>query len=580
LLLTGVTVIVTLGFAVWFFWPQPQSSPEFIKKAEMAFQSEPTTKPTLEDVNGRALSKQDLTAVSNSRPYDIDQTVYALYAIEKIMDQSSSFEELTAFVLQRDSDLVASDVSTLKHSLFSTYKTLLDIKDDQRQIQNTFELWSNVLKNRLATTSISANITGPVPAIGLQANVDHEVERLRFEEELENRKVEKVLLNKIKSVKDELLAFQFRYNELYSKYMIEWDRLCSLRDEAFYATYNGNWDQAIEAATKAVDLAPNEREAHILLAMALIESNDKIEPFAVEDASVTNIQTRNQLGRIAAASALLEKFVEDRNSLYAPAHLLRGVLKMKAGDSDAAFVYFDQAAAYFPQHKNDLIDKLNLYKKRAYLRDSREGNRLWSLYKSLMSGSGYFSPEFQKARILMEKGDTSEARDMVFDHFQRRKNQGDWAKVLDDFRFANLFLGTSLTKIEGADAQDFGMLLKDSSSWTNLYSDRIQVNLLNKSKIDLHNVSILICVRFTDMFKKDCVAFPVEKTFAAVNAGDTLAIEVNDIKKITISELGSERQFSDIINYGAVLISDELIVWANQASRASGSSVEEAPKGN
>jgi len=531
LLLTGVTVIVTLGFAVWFFWPQPQSSPEFIKKAEMAFQSEPTTKPTLEDVNGRALSKQDLTAVSNSRPYDIDQTVYALYAIEKIMDQSSSFEELTAFVLQRDSDLVASDVSTLKHSLFSTYKTLLDIKDDQRQIQNTFELWSNVLKNRLATTSISANITGPVPAIGLQANVDHEVERLRFEEELENRKVEKVLLNKIKSVKDELLAFQFRYNELYSKYMIEWDRLCSLRDEAFYATYNGNWDQAIEAATKAVDLAPNEREAHILLAMALIESNDKIEPFAVEDASVTNIQTRNQLGRIAAASALLEKFVEDRNSLYAPAHLLRGVLKMKAGDSDAAFVYFDQAAAYFPQHKNDLIDKLNLYKKRAYLRDSREGNRLWSLYKSLMSGSGYFSPEFQKARILMEKGDTSEARDMVFDHFQRRKNQGDWAKVLDDFRFANLFLGTSLTKIEGADAQDFGMLLKDSSSWTNLYSDRIQVNLLNKSKIDLHNVSILICVRFTDMFKKDCVAFPVEKTFAAVNAGDTLAIEVNDIKK-------------------------------------------------
>ena len=580
MLLTGVTVIVTLGFAVWFFWPQPQSSPEFIKKAEMAFQSEPTTKPTLEDVNGRALSKQDLTAVSNSRPYDIDQTVYALYAIEKIMDQSSSFEELTAFVLQRDSDLVASDVSTLKHSLFSTYKTLLDIKDDQRQIQNTFELWSNVLKNRLATTSISANITGPVPAIGLQANVDHEVERLRFEEELENRKVEKVLLNKIKSVKDELLAFQFRYNELYSKYMIEWDRLCSLRDEAFYATYNGNWDQAIEAATKAVDLAPNEREAHILLAMALIESNDKIEPFAVEDASVTNIQTRNQLGRIAAASALLEKFVEDRNSLYAPAHLLRGVLKMKAGDSDAAFVYFDQAAAYFPQHKNDLIDKLNLYKKRAYLRDSREGNRLWSLYKSLMSGSGYFSPEFQKARILMEKGDTSEARDMVFDHFQRRKNQGDWAKVLDDFRFANLFLGTSLTKIEGADAQDFGMLLKDSSSWTNLYSDRIQVNLLNKSKIDLHNVSILICVRFTDMFKKDCVAFPVEKTFAAVNAGDTLAIEVNDIKKITISELGSERQFSDIINYGAVLISDELIVWANQASRASGSSVEEAPKGN
>jgi tetratricopeptide (TPR) repeat protein len=284
----------------------------------------------------------------------------------------------------------------------------------------------------------------------------------------------------------------------------------------------------------------------------------------VEFPTVETIQLNSAQNRITAASALLERFVGDRNSLHAPAHLLRGVIKMKQGDPESAFVYFDQAASYFPQHTAELNDKLNLYKKREYLRDSREGNRLLSLYKGLMSGSGYFSPEFQKARILLEQGRDSQARDMVFDHFQRRKNQGEWDKVLDDFRFSNLFLGTSLTKIQGAESDDFTVLLKDSSKWTNLYADRLEINLQNKSDIDLHNVSMLLCVRFTDMFKNDYIAFPVERTVARLKSGDILTIEINDIKKITSSELGKERQFSDIINYGAVLISDELIMWAGQ----------------
>jgi hypothetical protein len=66
------------------------------------------------------------------------------------------------------------------------------------------------------------------------------------------------------------------------------------------------------------------------------------------------------------------------------------------------------------------------------------------------------------------------------------------------------------------------------------------------------------------MYKNDYIAFPVERTVAKLKSGDILTIEINDIKKITSSELGKERQFSDIINYGAVLISDELIMWAGQ----------------
>jgi imidazolonepropionase-like amidohydrolase len=70
------------------------------------------------------------------------------------------------------------------------------------------------------------------------------------------------------------------------------------------------------------------------------------------------------------------------------------------------------------------------------------------------------------------------------------------------------------------------------------------------------------------MFKNDYTTFPVEKTFAHLKAGETLSIEINDIKEITANELGKERQFGDIINYGAVLISDELILWAGQEPNA------------
>ena len=108
--------------------------------------------------------------------------------------------------------------------------------------------------------------------------------------------------------------------------------------------------------------------------------------------------------------------------------------------------------------------------------------------------------------------------------------------------------------------------LNDSGKWTNLYANRIEINLTNNSTEDLHNVSVLLCVRFTDMFKNDYVSFPIEKTLAVLKTGETFKTDISDISKITKDELGKEKKFTDVIQYGAVLISDEVITWAKQVS--------------
>ena len=544
-------LLLATGLIIWMLLPVASTPPQYITDAEAEIQS---SSPPTEVQTGIDGAKGVAIATTSTRQYDIDQTMYALYAIEKALKEATTFEELTQYVLQRESDLVAPEVAALKRDLFQTYKELLDSRDDNEQIQSVFNAWNRILLDKVSNTEF--NISGVMLDSRISSGANPERERARLQEEIENKKFADDVKQRIRKAEDELLVFYFRYDELYTKYMLQWDKLCSLRDEAFYASYSSQWDQAIAAASKAIQMSPTEKEAHVLLAMALVEAGEDSGQ-QMETALPSNLKN---------ASVLLESFVGDRNSLYAPAHLLRGVIKLKQGSPAEAFVYFDQAAAYFPKHQEELNDRLNLYKKRSYLRDSREGNRLWSLYKSLMSGSGYFSPEFQKARALHAQGKNQDARDKIFDHFQRRKNQGEWGKVLDDFRFANVFLGTELTRINADSDKAVVVKLNDSGKWSNLYANKIEINLTNNSGGDLHNVSVLLCVRFTDMFKNDYISFPVEKTLAVLKAGETFKADVADIAKLTEDDLGKEKKFTDVIQYGAVLISDEVITWAKQVS--------------
>jgi hypothetical protein len=208
--------------------------------------------------------------------------------------------------------------------------------------------------------------------------------------------------------------------------------------------------------------------------------------------------------------------------------------------------------------QDEMNDRLNLYRSRLFLNKSKEGRVVVNMYRAFMSGSGYYSPDFQKARIYLAEGRKDEARAKIFDHFFRRRQQGEWDKILADFLYCNKFLGTELFRI-GDGKQDAGKL--DIVIDPAIFSNSVVVALQNKGQVPLHNVSVLLCVRFTDMFKGDYMSFPVGETVSVLKPGETLKVGRQNISDLTKERFGTAKAFKDIIEYAAVVISDELITW-------------------
>ncbi|MCK5844193.1 MAG: hypothetical protein KAG97_05750, partial [Victivallales bacterium] len=305
-------------------------------------------------------------------------------------------------------------------------------------------------------------------------------------------------------------------------------------DRAYLAVYERDWDEVVTAAGAAVAMAPHETEAHVLLIKALLERGDETDT--------------------GSAKAILENYVKEHQGQQAPAYLLRGVMEMNDGDLDAAILDFDQAAAYYPKQQKAMSERLNLYKKRLFLNKSKEGRMILNLYRGIMSGSGYFSPDFQKARIFLKKGDKRKTRKKIFDHFFRRRLQGQWDMVLQDFRFCRTYLKSDFNEIfKGDDLQ-----LELKPTW---FGNTLIVSIKNNGNQPVHNLTLLLCVRFTDMFKGDYISFPIGDSVATLPAGECVEVGRKNISAVTKEKLGAEKKWKDIIEYGAILISDELIAW-------------------
>jgi len=96
-------------------------------------------------------------------------------------------------------------------------------------------------------------------------------------------------------------------------------------------------------------------------------------------------------------------------------------------------------------------------------------------------------------------------------------------------------------------------------AWTS--NSKLVVNVTNQSGTDIHNATILLCVRFTDMFKGDFITFPAGDAVAVLKSGETMEVGRQKIGELTKDQLGKEKEWKDVIEYGAVLISDEAITW-------------------
>jgi hypothetical protein len=513
--------IIPLGFLFLLciflaFWLHPRNKaperPPFIKNAESKVEE---------------IQRQFAQRISEKKiDYDIDQTVMALYSIEKALAEAKNFESLTPFILQKESDLVAPEIANLKYRFFNAYKKMLEAKDKAAEMDSIYKVTSGALSDIVGMTGYDL-VTG--------VRIDREQAKKVWQKRLDDAAKYDKVKNRLEKEQDEMIDLLFEYSEISAKYIREWNKLCSARDRAYLAFYERDWEQLINSAQAAATISPHEKEAHTLLALALIERGMETDT--------------------ASAKSVIADILKEHNGQDAPALLLRGVIEMKAKNFDKAVLDFDQSAAYYPKQTEEVTDTLNLYKKRSYLNNSKEGRVIINTYRGITTGAGYFSPDFQKARIYVEKGQKDVARQKIFDHFFRRRLQGQWDKILSDFQFCRSYLDTELP----------GPIdLSIEPAWL---TNSVIVTVNNKGKTDIHNVTILLCVRFTDMFRGDYMSFPVGESVALLPAASSVNFGRQNISDITRDNIGSVKKWKDIIEYGAVLISDEVITWLPPAPK-------------
>jgi tetratricopeptide (TPR) repeat protein len=340
-----------------------------------------------------------------------------------------------------------------------------------------------------------------------------------------------------RELKEKLFEALIAYADVYYRYLEEWDQLALLRDRARLAAHNGDWDAAIAASELAIEKAPEEREAHLLLAQALIQRDEPEDD--------------------ARLAVLLADMLASHPEQSAPVFLLAGVHALRRGDANAAQLALQQSAAYYPKQADRLADMLDPYKMRSFLKRSREGNLIIDGYEATMLGAGFWSPDLELARMLFDKGDDDAARAKVLDHFARRRTQGEWDLILQDIAFCHELLGPRFWEIFPEESYlDLGVA-------PTLLRDGLALSVTNRSDRTLHNATLILCLQFTDMFPGTYVAIPAEATIPAVLAHDETSF--GDLK-LAVDVLGITKGVGDVVEQRAVLVSNEAVSWVDTES--------------
>jgi len=375
--------------------------------------------------------------------------------------------------------------------------------------------------------------SGAAPALDREQAKQILVDLRRDQEERER------LLNQLTEIEADLVAVMADYSKVYYKYVAEWDRLSTLRDRAYLAVAERNWKSALEASRTAAEMAPNETEAHLIEAMALIQLAD------------TDQDENNYL---KDAQRQLEAYIAKHPERTAPALLLLGVAHERLGASSEAALSFQQAAAYYPKQAERLTDMLDPYRVRSFLRKSKEGNVILEGYQETMLGAGFFSPDLQLARGHFDNDEIDKGRKKILDHFSRRRNQAQWNLILSDIEFCERHLSPHFDRILVEDSHL--RLIVDPT----LIGSKLDVVIENGSERELFNSTLLLAIRFTDMHRDDWEVLKVGETVPKVQANgktDFGTIEINE------DVMDTDKTVDDIVAHRAILVSDDAVVWVD-----------------
>ena len=464
--------------------------------------------------------------------YDLDKTVRIIHSVDVALRDHDDFEGYLRYMAQQDYRDVAPEVREARTDLLEVLQPLYAKQTEQADQQAMWEMTSELMLATLSVVSVSGDVDMVAPSG--EFSVDREQARALWRD-LKDRQLEKRALQRdIDALEEDLVEALVGYADVYYRYVDEWDQLSILRDRAYLAVHNGDWEAARAAASAAIEQAPKEREAHLLLAMAMIEQGNP------ED--------------LPEVRRLLEETMAEHPDRTAPALLLVGALEARLGNTEQARLAYQQAAAYYPKQADALLDMLDPYKMRSFLNASREGSFIVEQYKSTMLGSGYFSPDLQLAKLLFDAGDFHGGKRKVLDHFARRRNQQQWDFILSDIEFCQELLGPDFWQIF---PEDTYLDLEVSKT---MLGSSLNLSVNNRSPKALRNATLVLALHFTDMYPGLYEALPAPQTLPVVPPHESTSFGTLDIE---LELNGVPKTVDDIVQHRAILVTNDAVLWVD-----------------
>lgn len=512
----AAVVALVAGAGVWFLARRAE-----MREREEARATEAAARELIAPVEAKLAEQAPV-----GKP-DIDKTFAVLHALDQAARDSGSLGEYVEELTRQDYRGVDPAAFELRREML---RTLIPIAVRVRGLDARDAMWESyraLLRGTAEANAKTMNLGLSIPGLGsanYDTKADETVRASAVRELRESLQQRQDLLAEVETIQTELLHIVDRSTPIVRRLTEEWQRLCLVRDSAYLAAVRLDWDACERFAREAMEMSPAECEAHLLLALAQIEAG------------------RLQGDGRAGLERYLTEFMAEHPDWAAPALVLRGRARAQAGDVAGATADFQLASSRYPLHAQKIEQNSDPYRLRGYLRRSTAGRNISGLYETMMLGSGLFSPELQLAR-LVHATNHAEGERLVREHFLRRRGGQSWTQVLYDVEFCRGLL-------KEAFQENF-----PEAPFLDIDIDGQDVVVQNRSDRSLHNVLVVLCLRFTNMHPDDYVALPVNPALPLLPPLETT--EIGEIQGI-VTAIGLERRLDERVEpLRAIVFSDE-----------------------
>lgn len=513
-------------------------------------------------------------------PYDIEQTIRVINAMELAQVNSESFDEFLDYMAKQDFTGVAPDVLEAKRMLFPLLEYTYKLQQTDEKLNNIWMLMRSVAKGGESLTENTSLVelimmmhSDIFALFHLASGGDTEKALEEAFSQYENdAKLKAQVREDLERLRLSYRNYLEYYVPIYKKYMQEYDALCVEKDRAYLDLYGGRADDALVHTGNILKKYPNNSEAMLLHSMGLIiESASEVDPrptITMNDIETQQPNPDNELDdRPRLPMTVKQKEADDMllryHELYpdrtAPALVLEGLLYQQLGDQRSAMLRFHQASAEYPRQAEQLTDMLDAYNMRTYLCKTQEGQYLRRLYASTMEGYGLFSPNLLKAHHYAANGDMEESRNEIFNHFFRRGNQGIYDELLSDMQFCeeNLYGPFKSLLLEQS---YLDVTVEPEKTWVFWHKDNVlHVKISNRSDLKLENVRVFLCIHYTDMYKDEYDVVKVPKTQNIIEPRSTADLETVEINY-------RDKSYDDITRIRAIAMTDDRICWIDEVN--------------